>query len=345
MNLYDTSEHALQPPDSDADRNVLDFALPAVQFSDRHFDTIIEHNLSWTEALFFLHCLGNMESKTGFIHKFKVSELAARFDVNASHFYGEDGYIERINRTGDISLKLEDHKVSGRVKETPGKRLKKNKYPSRYPLKVSVLHKEGLKALVSSGTRKNSVLRMLLCLSLHCDKTTGQLNTFKRARDWGEIIGHCQGVNADRAIDALYELGIADVQRDYHVYGCLEFVAMGQAFLTLHAMKAKEAAKKRKAEKESGWDYRCIEKFLMESFGLNMRSWGRESVQKSFNALVRLLGEEARQMLSKFKKELSPSAPPSEPSEPSESKESRDIGSILFSDAPGSWADVEASRA
>ena len=34
MNLYDTSEHALQPPDSDADRNVLDFALPAVQFSE-----------------------------------------------------------------------------------------------------------------------------------------------------------------------------------------------------------------------------------------------------------------------------------------------------------------------
>ena len=322
-----------------SDRNTFDCALPAVQFSDRHLETIIEHNLSYTETLLFLHCLGNMHAETGFIHKFKVSELADRLNVNPSHFYGADGYIERLNRTGDISLKLEDHKVSGRVKETPGQRLKK-KYASRYPLKVSVLHKEGLKALVSSGTRKNSVLRMLLCLALHCDKTTGEINTHKRARDWGQRIGNCEGVNADRAIDDLRRLGLADVARDYLVYGSLEFVAMGQAFQTLHEMKAKEAAKKRKEEKESGWDYRSIEKFLMESFGLNVRGWARESIRKSHNALTKLLGEEARQHLANVKADIADIGKGHQtPKSPSE--KSQEIGSILFSDAPESWADVE----
>ena len=277
-------------------RTELNFALPAIQFSDRHVDGMTENDLSYTETLFLLHCLGNMGSKTGIIAEFTVAELAARFGVKPCNFYGKDGYISRLNATKMVALEIKHHKVCGRVRETPTKRKRNKKYPSRYPLKVGLLHREHLKLLVSK-TRKISVLRIFLMMALHTDKTSGALNTVLRPVEWGGLVGGYAHIICNRAVDLLIDLGLLTGQRTYVVKGWLPGVAMAEAFLFLSNEKGKAESEKKKTDA----DYRRIEVDLLEFFGLNATGWLKSQLREAKRRLLFWMKAEGRKALSDFK--------------------------------------------
>ena len=284
-------------------RKELNFALPAVQYSDRHFDGIVAHDLSFTETKFLFHCLGNMDAKTGVLQSFTVSELAARFGVKPCNFYGEKGYIARLNSTSMVELEMKNHRVVGKVKETPTKRKRNKKYKRNYPLKVGLLHRDYLK-MVFTMTRKNSVLRMFLVMALHTDKQTGLINTLARPVEWGKKIGNYAHIICNRAVDYLLDLGLIEGGRDYLVGGKIPAVAMAEGFLFLMNEKAKEENKKRKEGKSDGWDYQEIEANLLRFFGINAKGWVKQKLKEAERKLLFFLNEKDKEARAKGRKAL-----------------------------------------
>ena len=96
MQQYDTNPQPVTTPPQPLNPN-LTFALPAIRVSDRHFNSIIEYDLNYTESALLLDFLGNMEAETGFIHKRTVAEFTKRHGVKPSNFYGKKGYKDRFS--------------------------------------------------------------------------------------------------------------------------------------------------------------------------------------------------------------------------------------------------------
>ena len=278
----------------------LTFAMPAIQFSDRHYEGIITYNLNYTETALMFDFLGNMEAKTGIIHSRTISEFAKRHGVDPSNFYGKDGYINRLNATGMVQLKIKDHQLCGRITETPARRLRNKKYPSKYPLRVSMLAHNCLSLLLPLS-RKKTVLRMLLCLALHTDKQSGELNTALSTEKWGKLIGDIKRINVDRAVDFLNEAGVAQLKRRYVVSGRLPFVAMANGFLMLSAEKEKERKKAEKNNRSVGYDYRGIVAALQKFFGLNATGWAKEYLQQARRELLWWMQADGKAALSALK--------------------------------------------
>lgn len=304
MDITRDVQQTLEPVAIDDSRTDFNFALPAVQYSDRHLDGIVKHNLSFTSTKLLFHCLGNMDSKTGIIHSYTVAELAARFGVQPCNFYGESGYIAILNKTGMVKLEIKYHRVVGRVVETPHRRKRKKKLPRPYQLDVGVLHRDYLKVLFSE-TRKNSVLRMFLIMGLHVDKVSGAINTMFRPVEWGQKIGNYAAINCDRAVDFLIDSGLLDGVRRYVVEGKLQAVAMGEAFLFLSNEKSKEAAKQEKQRGSLASDYRQIEVDLLNFFGLNASGWTRLQLSRAKERLLFFMKEEGKKSLAELEENLS----------------------------------------
>ena len=340
MNLDQTAVAShLTPPDlaydaqDPADKSELDFSLPAVQMSDRHFDGILDNNLSYVETCLLIHCLGNMHTKTGVINQFTVSELSSRLKVSPGNFYGRNGYIARLNATKMVKLEIKHHKVCGKVCEPPNRRLRNKKYPSKYPLKVTVWHREALRLMLPLS-KKNTVLRLFLALSFHCDKQTGKLNTFKTAEQWGAICGGFKRINCDRAIDYLSDIGVCAIRRDYIVKGGLPFVAIGQAFLNIRKAQEKDRRKEEAIEKKaSPWDYKQIERDLLYFFGINATGWGKTMLEQAYRKIVKWMSTQGYTEFKKVKKRL-------QDENKRKPDPTRGVGDIPFSDAPSNWASV-----
>lgn len=303
MQQYDTNPQPVTTPPQPLNPN-LTFALPAIQFSDRHFDGIVENELNYTESALLFDFLGNMEAKSGTIHKRTVADFAKRHGVQPSNFYGKDGYIARLNATKMVKLKIKDHQLCGRVTEVPSKRLKNKKYRSKYPLKVSVLSADCLTLLLPLS-RKKTVLRMLLCMALHVDKKSGELNTIQSTKAWGELIGGIKRINCDRAADFLIETGILEATRQFVVSGSIPSVAMGNAFLLLSAEKEKERRRQEKEEKRVvGYDYRTLITALQHFFGLNARGWMQAHLREARRRLLFFIEQDGLDSLAALKKRL-----------------------------------------
>lgn len=332
MQQYDKNLQPVTTPPQPLNSN-LTFALPAIRFSDRHFDGIIEHDLNYTESALLLDFLGNMEAKTGTIHKRTVAEFAKRHRVEPSNFYGKDGYIAKLNATKMVKLQIKDHQLCGRITETPTKRLRNKKYRSKYPLKVSVLSSDCLTLLLPLS-RKKTVLRMLLCMTLHVDKQSGELNTIQSTKAWGELIGGIKRINCDRAVDFLIETGILEATRRFVVSGSIPAIAMGNAFLLLSAEKEKEQRRQEKEEKRVvGYDYRTLITALQHFFGLNARGWMQAHLREARRKLLFFIEQDGLNSLAALRKKLEASGDQDQPSR-----------ADSFTETPLNWKEIQRSK-
>ncbi len=293
MNLSDFSTPGIQVPEY-KELSEINFALPAVEYTDKHVQGIIENDLTLLETAFFLNLLGNMIADTGILHGARISTLAKRLGCTTSCFYGKDNLIDRINATGMATLRIKNKKVHGRIHEPPKKRTKNlKKEPPIYPLAVSMTHRVALQGLLTN-TEAKTVIRTLLILSMHCDLDTGEINTEQRACEWADMIGVSR-TSIERAIDWLNEKGFAQLDRDYVVIGFLRYTAMARGFLRVHAEKQKELNAKTKAEKAAREarglppkpNYAEIELKLYKFFGLDAKGWTRTLFKEATKFLLK----------------------------------------------------------
>ena len=270
--------------------SALNYALPAVEYTDEHLQGIIDNDLTFLQTSFFLNLLGNMIADTGILHGVRIAKHAERIGCTPSCFYGKDNLIDVLNATGMVSLYIKNKKVHGRIHKPPKKRGHKNPI---YPLSISMTHRIALQGIFTH-TEAKAVIRMLLILSMHCDLDTGEINTEKRACEWAEMIGLSR-TSAERAIDWINEKGFAQLQRDYVVTGRLNYTAMARGFLRAYAEQQKELNAKKKTERmereKAGLpekpDYVDIELKLYRFFGLDARNWMKRHLVEAAKYLLK----------------------------------------------------------
>lgn len=261
----------------------INYAMPAVEYTDVHVKGIIDNNLSFLQTSFFLMLLGNMISDSGILHGQKISKVSKKLRCDRSCFYGKDNLIDAINATGMATLSLKHKKIHGVIHKPPKKRGKKNPI---YPLSVSMTHRICLQGVLTH-TKANAVLRMMLILSMHCDLDTGVINTEKRACEWGKIIGASR-TTAERAIDWIHTHGFAQLERDYIVVGQLNYTAMARGFLRVFAEQQEELSKQAKADRKAGYpDYKDIELKLYKFYGLNAQGWMKHHIHDAGKYLLK----------------------------------------------------------
>lgn len=264
----------------------INYALPAVEYTDAHVQGIIEHDLTYLQTSFFLNLLGNMIADSGILHGARICTLAKRLGCTTSCFYGKDNLIDAINATGMATLRIKNKKVYGCIHEPPKKRDTKDKL---YPLSVSMTHRIMLQGILTH-TEAKAVIRILLMLSMHCDLSSGEINTEKRACEWAAMIGLSRTA-VERAIDWLTEKGFAQLERDYVVTGHLNYTAMAKGFLTVYAERLKEEQAKAKTRRIEGRvpqpDYKDIELKLYRFFGLNARGWSKRMLIEAGKYLLK----------------------------------------------------------
>lgn len=273
-------------PDDYQSLSAINYALPAVEYTDEHVQGIIEHDLSFLQTKFFLNLLGNMIANSGILHGARISALAKRLDCTTSCFYGKNNLIDVINATGMATLYIRNKKVYGKIHKPPKQRGQENPI---YRLSVSMTHRIGLQGILTH-TESKAVIRLLLVLSMHCDLESGEINTEKRACEWAEMIGVSR-TSAERAIDWLTEKGFAQLERDYIVTGFLNYTAMAKGFLTVFAEQLKEKQAQAKARREEGLilkpDYVDIELKLFRFFGLNAKGWSKRILVEAGKYLLK----------------------------------------------------------
>ncbi len=251
----------------------INFALPAVEYTDEHVQGIIAHDLTFLQTSFFLSLLGNMIANTGILHGCRIAKLAKRLGCTVSCFYGEDNLIDAINATGMATLTRRNKKIYGKIHQPPKQRGHEN---LMYRLSVSMTHRIALQGILTH-TEAKAVIRMILMLSMHCDLASGEINTEKRACEWADMIGISR-TSAERAIDWITDKGFGQLERDYIVTGFLNYTAMAKGFLTRYAEEQKELNKQAKADRAEGKrkvDYVDIELKLFRFFGLNAKGWAK----------------------------------------------------------------------
>lgn len=249
----------------------INFAMPAVEYTDHTVKGIVEHDLSFLQTAFLLNLHGNMIAKSGVLHGVRVSKAAKRLGCDTSCFYGKDNLIDALNETGLVSLYMKNKKIHGRIHHPPKQRGHKNPL---YPLSVGMTHRICLQGLLTH-TESKAVIRTLLMLSMHCDLATGAINTEKRPCEWAEMIGMSR-TSVERAIDWINEHGFAQIERDYVVTGRLNYTAMAKGYLTVFAEQQKEQNTEGKGEREAGEvDMKEIELKLFKFYGLNATGWMR----------------------------------------------------------------------
>ena len=255
----------------------INFALPAVEYTDAHVNAIIDNDLSVLQTSFFLQMLGSMNAETGVLHAHRVNKWATKLECHKSCFYGKHNLIDAINATGEITLYIKNKKIHGRVHNPPKKRGHKNPL---YSLSVSMTHRICLQGLLTN-TEATTVIRMMLMLSMHCDLSTGEINVEKRAIEWGEMIGRSR-TSAERAIDWITEHGYAQLERDYIVSGHLNYTAMAKGYLTVFAEQEKQRNAEAKADRKAGKpDYKDIEIKLYKYYGLNAKNWMESTLREA----------------------------------------------------------------
>ena len=275
----------------------INYAMPAVEYTDATVKGIIDHDLTSLQTAFLLNLHSNMIAESGVLHAVRISKAAERIGCHTSCFYGEDNLIDTLNATGLVTLEIRNKKIYGRIHHPPKKRGKKNPL---FPLSVSMTHRIALQGLLTH-TESKSIIRMLLILSMHCDLDTGEINTEKRAEEWGDDIGVSR-TSAERAIDWITEHGFAQIERDYIVFGHLNYTAMARGFLRVHAEMEEEQNAAKKRDRAMGIrqeiDYKEIELKLYKFYGLNAVGWMRSQLQEAGKFLLR----EAYEKLQEFKR-------------------------------------------
>lgn len=274
----------------------LSFALPALRFTDRQMQIML--NLSEAPLYLALFLIGNRCIKTGKIHEYRVRELAKKLGFKRETLYRA---VNVLNALGFAKLRLKHLKLSGRLLDSPEKRMKADDtVEAAYPLKIASLHRDYLKPLLDTRPTR-SMIKLFLLAAFYCDETTGTLNTHLRGSEWAEKIG-CDRTTAEKAFDRLAADGFLHTERDYVISGRHPGAAMGfwQIHLTA-ALKKQENAENKKRRKQDSQPYQNIEHFLLKCFGIDARGAAQVYINEAKAAVKKLIEVDGLAALSRFK--------------------------------------------
>lgn len=278
------------------------FALPVVRFTYQHLQVMNEKKLSKVPCQLFLFCLGNMNTTTGTLRKFKVKDVAKYFGCKKTAIY-QAIKILREAKVADMHLRF--GKVSGKVLGTlPTTQLRKH-YETEdksycgvepeyagHKLCVGQMHATGVAAMIAAGT-SGGWIRLALACCLNISLQTGKL-TEKRPSEWSDLAA----IHRTWAVDGfrhLNEVGFSDVEIDYDVEGHVLCVAAATAYFNI-----REASKDRRSLAVDEEIFASKLTALYEAYGIQAKGWVKTMIENAW----RLLGAEADKILAKRRRKM-----------------------------------------
>lgn len=277
-------------------------ALPVVRFTYQHLQVMNEKKLSKVPCQLLLFCLGNMNTTSGTVRKFKVKDVAKYFGCKKTAIY-QAIKILREAKLADLHLRF--GKVSGKVQGTlPTTQLREHyeaedesycgvaKDYDGHELCVGQIHATGVAAMIAAGT-SGGWIRLALACCLNISLQTGKL-TVKRPSEWAVLAG----IHRTWAVDGfrhLNEVGFSDVEIDYDVEGHVPCVAAATAYFNI-----REASKDKRSFEVDDEIFKCKLTALYEAYGIQAKGWFKAMIENAW----RLLGAEADKILAKRRRKM-----------------------------------------
>ena len=248
-------------------QSLLSFAMPAIRWTDRQMQLMLE--MSIAPLILALFLLGNRNVEKGYIHEYRIRELADRLGYDRQTIYRA---IATLNALGFAKLRIRNKKLTGKVCDSPSKRAADEKAPELYPLKIATLHTDYLLPLLNAEPQA-AVLKLYLEMAFYCDESTGEINTQKRPVEWAQDTGSTR-VTVERGADWLIEKGFMHIKRDYVLLGRHPGVAMGFWQIRLTNLEKEKASIEKKRQRKKGIQpYEDILLLLRKMFGIDARNW------------------------------------------------------------------------
>ena len=249
-------------------QSLLSFALPALRWTDRQMQLMLQMSIAPLKLALFL--LGNRNVEKGYVHEYRVRELADRLGFERQTLYTA---INTLNELGFAKLRIKNKRVSGKILDSPAKRIKDDeRAPDVYPLKVATLHTDYLLPFLNAGPTE-IILKTFLLTAFHCDEITGELNTEMRPKEWAERL-ECDRTTSERAFDWILDREFMHIKRDYVVLGRHPGVSMGYWQIRLTNLeKEKVGIENAKRRKKGIQPFEDILLMLRKIFGIDARGW------------------------------------------------------------------------
>lgn len=301
----------LLPPEetletSDVEESPINFSLPVVMFTVDFLKMCIDNTLGRIPMLLALSILGNMDTKRGFVHKFKVKDKAKLLECSEARIHQS---LHILRELRFANLKLRHGTVSGRVmiksmlagrvlSEWEKHRERQESDPEcedfdtgGHCMPVGMLHHIQLMTHIAGGTTAGH-LRLMLAGCLNVDVQTGELKE-KRPCEWAELAG-IHRTWAAAGFAHFNEIGVSQTKTDYDVTGRLLFVAMSNGYFQLQKLKREEG----RGDSKDRLTEKCVA--LYEAFGIQLTGLAHDIIENAW----RLLGDEADTILRRSRQKM-----------------------------------------
>lgn len=278
--------------------SLLSFALPVLKWTDRQMQLMLQ--MSIAPLILALYLLGNRCVKTGYIHEYRVSELAKRLGFERQTIYNA---IDVLNALGFAKLRIKNQKLSGKLLDSPTRREKDKKAVDLYPLRVTTLHIDYLLPFLNASPTC-ARLKLFLASAFYCDDVTGEMNTEMRPKEWADILG-CDRTTIEKQFDWILEKGFIQGKRDYVVTGRHPGVAMGYWQIKLTTLEnEKEAQEKKKSRKNGIQPFEDILLLLRKIFGIDAKGWAYGHIAEAERLLRKKMEEHGLADIARLKERL-----------------------------------------
>ena len=276
----------------------LSAALPVLKWTDRQMQLMLNMSIAPLTLAVFL--LVNRSVKKGYIHKYRVRDLAKRLGFERQTLYTA---VNVLNTLGFAELKIKNLKLCGKILDSPAQRQKDKSASAPYPMQIATIHTEYLLPFLSASPPATR-LKLFLLTAFYCDGSTGALNTEMRPVDWADLIG-CHRRTAELQFDWMIERGFMHVTRDYVITGRHAGAAMGywQLYLTSREQE-KQTLQGKKNRKNGIKTHESVLSTLLKLFGIDARGWVSGHIEVAKHLLSEKILADGLAAFQRVKREL-----------------------------------------
>ena len=286
------------PVDDAQTLSALKFALPIIRWTDRQMRLML--SMSEAPLTLALFLLGNRLVKQGYIHQYRVSEIAKYVGFERQTIYSA---MNVLNALGFSRLRIKNKKLCGKILDSPTQRVKDEAAKDLYPLKIATLHTDYLIPFLSASP-SSLTLKQYLLVAFHCNESTGEINTEMRPVEWAEMLG-CHRRTAEKNFDWIIEREFMCAKRDYVVIGRHPGVAMGHWQYVLTTLeKEKQTLESKKISKKGVKPFEDVLLTLRKLFGIDARGWAYGHIEEARRLLSEKINLEGYAEFQKMRKQL-----------------------------------------
>ncbi len=274
------------------------FSLPIVMYTYRFLELCNDHKLGRVPILLALIMLGNMDSRRGFIFRFKIESKASDLGCTSQQLYKA---VRELRDVGFGNFSLRYGMVSGRLFGDMLFRRILYQYEESgeitvedlngHAMPVGMLHHCQIETHIASST-SGAHLRLMLALCLNVNVHTGELSE-KRPEEWAAL-SNCHRTWVSEGIDHANEIGVIQTKTDYYVRGHLPFVALSNGYFQYIKLAKEEGRHSKDVVKEKLTA-------LYECFGIQLKGLSHDIIENAW----RLLGSDADKIREASLKKLS----------------------------------------